>query len=40
MALKHLLNDEDTGNDYQNNYRPHLQFKRDDDSDQYAVDVP
>jgi hypothetical protein len=39
MALKHLLNNEDAGNDYQNNYRPHMQFNRDDDSDQYVVDV-
>jgi hypothetical protein len=35
MALKHLLNDEEVGNDYQNTYRPHVQFIKDDD--QYAV---
>ncbi|CAI9627663.1 unnamed protein product [Alternaria burnsii] len=40
MALKHLLNNEDAGNDYQNNYRPHLQFNRDDDSDQFIAALP
>jgi hypothetical protein len=37
MALKHLLNDEGAGEEYHNNYRPHLQFNKDDDTDQYAV---
>jgi hypothetical protein len=37
MALKHLLNDEEAGDDYQNNYRPHVQSRKDDDSNQYAV---
>ncbi|CAN9391838.1 unnamed protein product [Alternaria alternata] len=40
MALKHLLNDGDAGNDYQNNSRPHLQFNRDDDSDQFIAALP
>jgi hypothetical protein len=37
MALKHLLNNEDAGDENRNNYRPHLQLNKDDDSDQYAV---
>ena len=37
MALKHLLNDAEAGDDYQNNYRPHVQCRKDDDTNQYAV---
>jgi hypothetical protein len=37
MALKHLLNDEDVGDDYQGNYRSHYQLDKDDDNSQYAV---
>ncbi|CAN9436614.1 unnamed protein product [Alternaria alternata] len=37
MALKHLLNVEDVGDDYQSDHRPHLPFNKDDDSDQFIA---
>ncbi|RYO13126.1 hypothetical protein AA0113_g12318 [Alternaria arborescens] len=40
MALKHLLNDEEAGDDYQNNYRPNVQSRKDDDSNQFIAALP
>ncbi|RYN15849.1 hypothetical protein AA0115_g12742 [Alternaria tenuissima] len=40
MALKHLLNDEGAGDEYHNNHRPHLQFNKDDDTDQFIAALP
>nr|BAI44790.1 similar to helicase [Alternaria alternata] len=40
MALKHLLNDEDIGDNYHNDYRPHLKWNQDDDTSQSAAALP
>ncbi|CAN9434088.1 unnamed protein product [Alternaria alternata] len=40
MALKHLLNDAEASDDYQNNYRPHVQSRKDDVSNQFIAALP